>query len=215
MDNGLSLLHRRRAAFTKRRQPSRGYPAHIKGTAYHEAGHAIAALKMERFVHRLAVDHNNPGRGVTWYNSAKSNPYNIESSPGKALLAWQYTYDTTLNDIFILLAGPMAESKLLARPLRQLGNKRDLDTCMELACRLDERAKTARKWTDIPHIQKAELLNHMRRRTRAWVNGKKTWNAISVVATALINNTWVENESLSDLVGQSLCFESRQLQLTI
>lgn len=104
-----------------------GRRAYISVTAYHEAGHAIAGLWQGIWVEKIDVYHHTPGNGQTTFDySGLVNPFDPNSSPGIALVAWQTEYDMTLRLMRVLLAGPLAEAKFLGKPLRSLGAKSDL-----------------------------------------------------------------------------------------
>lgn len=179
----------------------RGYQTHALATAYHEAGHALAALHVGRYVSEVTIDHRDPRNGGIWHRKPIRNPYRISSGHGTAQAAWTHTFDTTLDDMFINLAGPTAESKLLGSPLRQLGNTSDLENCMSLMQRLQILATFASHYTHIPAIDSIKLLNKTREKARRWIARPKIWKAIEVVALFLSEEKWVNGEQLHHLIG--------------
>jgi hypothetical protein len=144
----------------------KGRQTHIDVTAYHEAGHALAALKIGRYVPKVMVDATNPGEGFTVHWHRPANPFDFVRNPD---FAWRHTYQTTLDSMFISLAGPIAEAKLLHKPIRHLGSYSDYRTCMMLCHRLSILAEFARDYTDTPTIKVEELLDRQRDRTRCYV----------------------------------------------
>lgn len=113
-----------------------GDKAHIDVTAYHEAGHAVAALRAGRQIHKVIVSKTQPGNGLTYHNPPLRNPFQLSTGDGNAMAALQYTYRTTCDEMRILLAGPLAEAKASGTHLRSLGSQSDLDKCFRMAFRL-------------------------------------------------------------------------------
>jgi hypothetical protein len=190
----------------------KGSRTHIQATAYHEAGHAVAALKVNRYVVKIIVDHQNPGNGRMGYRIPAKNPFNIGDGAGNARAAWNYTYQMAIDSIFVSLAGPMAESRLLRKPLRLMGNRSDLNKSILDRARLMRLAEFASGYTDVPKID-AALLDNMRDKTRRWVNRPVTWKMIEAVATRLIEKGEIFGEELFHLIGESKALESGQKQL--
>ncbi len=175
-----------------------GKQTHIDVTAYHEAGHALAALKVGSYVGKVAVNLANPGEGVTFHYSPPRNPFDLARNPD---FAWRHTYQTTLDTMFILLAGPMAEAKLLHKPLRDLGSYSDYNACMKLCLRLRDLAEFAGEYTDSPIIKFDELLDQQRDRTRRWLGHPKTWRMVDAIASALIKHGQLDGHILAMAIG--------------
>jgi hypothetical protein len=56
----------------------RGYRTQIEANACYEAGHALAALKVGRYVTKVVVDHKRPGNGVMYYRMSSKNPFRLK-----------------------------------------------------------------------------------------------------------------------------------------
>tara|TARA_B100001964_G_C14132773_1_gene553695 strand:+ start:68 stop:784 length:717 start_codon:yes stop_codon:yes gene_type:complete len=187
----------------------RGHRAHIKAAAYHESGHALAALRVGRYVSRIVVDHGLPGNGVMSCQTPGKNPFNLADGAGNAMAAWNYTYQTTLDAIFVSLAGPLSEAKLLGKPLRLMGNKSDLNYSIYLCARLQRLSKFASDYTDVPPID-VKLLNQMRDKVRRWINRPKTWAAITEVSEQLALVGHIDGDILGYVIGASQGTKSGQ-----
>ncbi len=101
---------------------SSGKKLHINVAAYHEAGHALAALREGRQVSLVFAFHKYPGNGMCLYAPKPINPHDLAFNPGTAKAAWNHTLEATCAEIRIALAGPLAEAKVLGKPLRSLGD---------------------------------------------------------------------------------------------
>jgi hypothetical protein len=131
---------------------------HISIAAFHEAGHALAALNEGRQVIGLRVSTENPGNGICVHARKQRNQYDLAQNPGSANAAWLHTLKTTYSDIRICLAGPLAEAKALGKPLRSLGSRSDLDKCIRLANRLECLNTFVSEFVEIDELKGVELL---------------------------------------------------------
>ena len=180
-----------------------GNQTRIKLTAYHEAGHAMAALREGIQVNRVVAYRGIPGKGVCTFNIRQKNPYDVESSPGSAIASWAYTLETTRSDIRIFLAGPLAHAKILGKPLRSLGAKSDLTKCLNLASRLTHLHSYVSQFAEIAPIDTENILNTERLRVRRWLAQPKVWNAVELIAGKLSLTGQMGNLYLDELIGIS------------
>jgi hypothetical protein len=185
---------------------------HINIAAFHEAGHAMAALNEGRQVFGLRVSTENPGDGVCILARKQRNQYDLAQNPGSANAAWLHTLKTTCSDIRICLAGPLAEAKALGKPLRSLGSRSDLEKCIRLANRLECLIKFVSEFVDIDELKGVELLDGERKRVRRWLSQPRIWTAISLAAERLSNTGQLNHQDLDNLVGRAFVKE-RQLCL--
>jgi len=185
---------------------------HINIAAFHEAGHALAALREGRQVFGLRVSTQNPGNGVCIHARKQRNQYDLAENPGSANAAWLHTLKTTCSDIRICLAGPLAEAKALGKPLRSLGSRSDLEKCIRLANRLECLNTFVSEFVDIGELKGADLLDCERKRVRRWLSQPRVWNAISLAAERLSMTGQLNRQDLDNLVGRAfvkewqLCF---------
>lgn len=181
-----------------------GKRTHIDVTAYHEAGHAIAALQLGRYVYEVSASHNSPGNGLTAHaRDLTNNPFTPSDTPGSVLAAWEHTLSKTRDEMRILLAGPLAEAKALGQPLRSLGAYSDLEKCRYLARRLDILREYLCGLHPVSEIRGRIIMNQVRHSTRLWVGRKKIWNLIDVVASALMEHGEINGADLGYLVGKA------------
>ena len=180
-----------------------GEQTHKLATAYHEAGHALGALKVGRYVTRVVVSTASPGTGFVQFRKGARNPFYLCAGPGSARAAWDHTYNSIVNEIFVLLAGPLAEAKATATPLRQMGNTSDLNQCMRLVTKLRMLADFVSDFAEIPDFNEEVLLEEYRKRVRRWVGRPANWLSITAIAECLMRAGQVDGEQLSNIVGQS------------
>jgi len=138
---------------------SRGEQTLREVTAYHEAGHALAALREGRGVKRVYVSATNPEAGVCSHRTAIGNPYDVSHSRGSAAAAWQHTLESSCAGIRIRLAGPLAEAKILGKPLRANGAQSDLESCIYLAERLARLNSFISNYTKITSVKSISKTN--------------------------------------------------------
>lgn len=180
-----------------------GHQTRIRLTAYHEAGHALAALREGRQVKRVAAYRGKPGNGVCVFKIRQRNPYDEDSSPGSAIASWAHTLDTTRSDIRIFLAGPLAHAKILGKPLRSLGAKSDLIKCLNLASRLAHLHSYVSQFAEIAPIDTENILNTERLFVRRWLAQPKVWNAVELIAAKLSLTGQMGDQYLDELIGIS------------
>ena len=174
---------------------------HALATAFHEAGHALAALKKHRRVFNIEVNAQDQRNGATYMAHAAKNPFDLAGNAGTAQQAWQFSYQASVDELFILLAGPMAEAKLLGSPLKLLGNRSDLDRCMHLAKSLTAKAEFAAGYTRVLPLDAEALMNDTRAQVRRWVATPRIWRAITTVAQFLAEHGSVDEEQLFHLIS--------------
>ncbi len=181
----------------------RGYRTHFIATAYHEAGHALAAMYIGRDVPWIHVDVRDPRNGLTRFRRPAKNPHRITGASVEADSAWQHTLATHTDELFVLLAGPLAESKLTGTPLRLLGNQSDLEQCLKVVERLQNLSEVASAYTPTGHIEMSDLLESTRRRTRRWVGQPRVWTTISMVAHGLTERGHLDAAGFAVLIGRA------------
>lgn len=164
----------------------RGSRTHIGVAAWHEAGHALAAMREGRWVVAVEVSATRPGCGVTrQFVRRRRNRFDPVRGRGNARAAWLDTQARYLAELRVALAGPLAEAKAINRPLRALGAELDLHKCQHLARRLEHlREYLEDEGIDCgPPID--ELFNEQRKRVRRWLGRPETWGAIERIARQL------------------------------
>jgi hypothetical protein len=182
----------------------RGRRVKISATSYHEAGHALAALREGRNVKGIYVSQALPGAGVCFHRLGSRNPYDPSNGTGSAVAAWTHTFATSLADIRIGLAGPLAEAKALGQPLRTLGSKSDLDRCIYLAQRLNVLHHFLTGFIKIAPIDPRRLLDTEKRKVRRWLGHPSTWSAIETIAKALELDNRLSGPELNDVIGLAM-----------
>lgn len=164
----------------------RGKRTHIGVAAWHEAGHALAAMREGRWVVAVEVSNALPGSGVTrQLVRRRRNRFNPAVGPGNARAAWEDTLAAYLADLRVTLAGPLAEAKAVNRPLRAIGADMDLETCRFLAQRLRTLRECVEDFGVDCGAPIAERFNQERKRVRRWVARPVNWRAIEKIAWQL------------------------------
>lgn len=164
----------------------RGKRTHISVAAWHEAGHALAAMREGRWVVAVEVSNSLPGAGVTrQLVKRRRNRFNPAAGPGDARAAWEDTLAAYLADLRVTLAGPLAEARAVNRPLRAIGADIDLQACRFLAQRLQTLRECVEDFGVDCGAPIAQRFNEERRRVRHWVARPVNWRAIDRIARQL------------------------------
>lgn len=163
-----------------------GSRAHREIAAYHEAGHAVAALLLGIRIVEVRIDHRRPGAGQTVYRVLRSllegsrEPWTIAPSP------WARSLSREQRRAVFALAGPLAEARLLGAPLRTLGSIGDLESIHQLVCKPTERGFVFSHGAVRSGAN--EFFEREIRRTRRILVQPPVWHAVTVVAGDLL--TW-------------------------
>lgn len=165
---------------------ARGARAHIDVAACHEAGHALAALWQGLAVVRVDVSLGHPGAGRTWYRlPPRRNPFDPSRGPGCARAAWEDTVSRTLREARVALAGPLAEARLLGKPMRALGARGDMEHCRRLVFRLASCREWLGQFCELPPMDPEAVMNRERTRVRRWLARPTTECLVHHVARTL------------------------------
>jgi hypothetical protein len=152
-------------------------------TAYHEAGHAVLALKFGIGIDEVALCRAGPLAGYVrmlggWLvaNAAKDSR--------ATELTWNLVKRDTEQRIMVFLAGALSEAKLLGTPLRSHGCRSDLQKCLLLCDVLSDyrRQLVQKQGMSIPEIDPAEMTERLRRRTKRVLGDPDTWRAVAALA---------------------------------
>jgi hypothetical protein len=181
---------------TQARYFMRGAQAHINAAAYHEAGHALAAMKEGVGLKFAYISRRLPGAGCVRLRKRHSvrNPFIPSAGAGAARSAWEISLQSRMSLIRLYLAGPLAEARYLGQPLRSLGAENDLLKCQHIANTLAGlHQQLDAHYADLPPFRPYERLSEERQRVRRWLGRTQTWQTITAIAEAL-----VERETLSE-----------------
>lgn len=156
-------------------------------TAYHEAAHAVVALKFGIRVTEVALCRSSPLSGyvITRRRRAVSKLENRISRSSE--LTWTLVTRDLENRAIVFLAGPVAEAKLLGKPLRSHGGQSDFSECLQLCRVLDRyRRHLADKYgLTLPKEQPADMANRLARRAARILAHPNTWQAVTALAEEL------------------------------
>ncbi len=180
---------------------SSGKKLHINVAAYHEAGHALAALREGRQVSLVFAFHKYPGNGMCLYAPKPINPHDLAFNPGTAKAAWKHTLEATCAEIRIALAGPLAEAKVLGKPLRSLGARSDLDKCIYEVKRLKMLRSYIARYTDLDPVGASNILSREKRKVRQWIAHPKVWKVIVQLAQKLSAQGILNGKHIDKIIG--------------
>lgn len=156
-------------------------------TAYHEAAHAVLALRFGIRIHDMAISRNDVRAGHVRF-LLSSLACKVNSSGGQLSdVTWALLLRNAEHRVMICLAGPIAEAKLLGMPLRAHCCESDLDKCHRLCVAADEvRRYLAGKQAAPVALEAPEAMaNRLRRRTLATLAHPNIWRAVTALARDL------------------------------
>lgn len=181
--------------------PSRGEQTHKTVAAFHEAGHALAALREGRQVIAVSISSSLPGNGRCVGLRGPRNPYDPTHCKGSARAAWKTSVESVYSDIRILLAGPTAEARLLKKPLRSLGSISDYDRCIYRLQRLNWLHSFVTEFADIPPVKVEATFEAERRKVSNWLRRPDVWPRLGLIAFALIYKSTLSALDLNNVIG--------------
>lgn len=191
-----------------------------EATAYHEAGHAVAALNEGVRVLSIRVSREVRGGGcvqigriLTPYQRFQFSP---SGGPGSVSAAWKRSLDCRLRSIRIKLAGPFAEARHVGRRYWTDGAEADFAGCMgSLSFLRNLHAELIRSYGQLPPFKPEEVLVHQRTKVRKFIRRERIWRIISEIATALLKNDCLsESEVLRLYLAATSAPTQRILPLT-
>lgn len=162
-----------------------GHALHCELAAYHEAAHAVVALHYGRVVKEVRISRHLPGNGWVKWVRTWSPDMPDTWNPRDALIHWTHVFSEVEREVKIMLAGAVAEAKLLRTPLRSIGARSDLQYALSAQVFLDDLRVSLRDIIFIPDEQTSRFLERMRRQTRSLIAQPWCWNAITVLAKDL------------------------------
>lgn len=179
----------------------RGSQVHVDVTAYHEAGHVVAALSEGLWVERAQVSFHEPGAGFMIHAELPPNGFDPGDGPGAAKAAWEATLTRSLSIIRVALAGPLAEAKAAGKPLRAIGALRDLETCEDVANRLAALHDHLTHYARLDPIDPSSLLNSERKQVRSWIGRAVVWAKVEHLAGYLVRYGSLNGAEIGDILG--------------
>lgn len=150
-------------------------------TAYHEAAHAVVATKLGKDIQYVMLD-DNPEAGLTVWLRERPQPGNERS----ATRTWIDELSRIRTEIQICLAGPLAEARLLNKPMRSLGAKSDLQEAAALHQQLVTVYNRLSLRTELRWPHRARFLDHLRQETRRLIALPDIWSYIEAIAEELV-----------------------------
>jgi hypothetical protein len=147
-------------------------------TAHHEAAHAVMAFRFGYYVEVVALCNEGPRFGYVRF--ARPPLILAAIKERRYSCSWPILIRDTERCAMVLLAGAVAESKLLRRPLRSYACESDLRKCLAL-CELlsyDRSRHTKARCTSAAGSGPAEIANLLRRRTAHVLNRADVWRAV-------------------------------------
>ena len=160
---------------------------HRRITAYHEAAHAVLALRFGVRIYDLALCRKGPLQGyVRILSNARAAKINNRDGD-LSVVSWTLLLRNVEHRVMISLAGPIAEAKLLGKPLRAHCCQSDLEKSLKLCSAADEvRRYLADKQNATVSLEAPEAMaNRLRRRTLATLAHPKIWRAVTALARDL------------------------------
>jgi len=172
-------------------------------TSWHEAAHAVVALYHRRPVHEVRISTRHPGYGCTRFGPRMRWPA-FDHTPGNIRAVWIETLAKYQAEIRILLAGPLAEAKLLSTPLRSLGARSDLlraEHCFQFL--LDAHHYLSR-YCPLSATVPTDLLARERQYTRHLIARPRYWQAIEAIAAALLRRKRIQGADMTALIQSTV-----------
>ena len=194
--------------------PRPGTDVLLKMTAWHEAGHALAAMREGRPLQSVLIERKRPGCGFTQFEpDIWRQQYRPEKSHGNARAAWEEALANHLSRLRITLAGPLAEARKLGQPMRALGAWYDFEGTYWLAQNLMTIQVDLRQYGVyyVPNVP--GLFNLECRRVRHWLARPVTWSAIDRIAHALLEQGELSAREVLQCYLQARSPEQRPLTL--
>ena len=159
---------------------------HIEVTAYHEAGHAVAAMRAGRHVFEARVFRGSPGTGRVRHTGWRpARGYDLMQGRGAARALWTITFHQIIDEIRVCLAGPIAEAKAVGKPLRSLGGRSDFEQSRRAAERLETHWELIGEMAGVPRPKPARILNEQRAYVRRWLARPTVWRLVDRLARRL------------------------------
>jgi hypothetical protein len=155
----------------------------LEATAYHEAGHAIAAWRLDARVFRVTIEPDEDSLGATHH----SNPMKKADFEG---IEWGFTSARAQrraeNSMLISLAGTAAQRRHNPRGVRVPHGKSDREQVYEILSRLcGPSPEMFRAYYRLMDLQ-----------ARAFVRTPVNWQAIEILANELLRVRTLSGKSL-------------------
>jgi hypothetical protein len=185
-----------------------GAGTHYLVAAYHEAGHAVLAVLHGRQIEHASISRALPGNGMVYSaGPVVTRPAPIPAEWGRF---WSQAKKELEATIRISLAGPLAEAKLLGKPLRCLGSRGDLEKVeylLSLAEGLDEMASP---WITLPRKSTAVLRRRLCRETRRLLARPRVWHMVRALAEDLAGRGSLSGHEIEETLAWSMRAHARQ-----
>ena len=157
-------------------------------TAYHEAAHAVLGFRFGLPVDEVALCLTGRLAGYVRFSSRPLMSA-VEASQCECTseLEWALLVRDTEQRAMVLLAGGLAEAKLLGTPLRSHDCESDLRKCLQLCYALCGYREHLVETTamSLPKIDPAEMADRLRRRAQRILVHPTTWRAVTTLARDL------------------------------
>ena len=173
-------------------------------TAYHEAAHAVVAFRFGIPLDEVALCRTGSVQG--YVSTARAPLISLVLNeawdhPASAL-AWTVIARDTEQHAMVLLAGSLAEAKLLGTQLRGHCCESDLKKCRALcgvlAAYRNHLVET--QALSIPEVAPADLANRLRQRTQRILGHPRTWRAVTALAGDLEGWSRLSGHEAADTV---------------